>query len=426
MNELTVKPAFDPSAAKRREERGIVIAAMCKLHNQNGIWAVPSQSGGTKRYSVNPTCGTCDCPDFKEWGYKCKHLYAVEITVRRECNSDGTITETRSVTFTEKKTYKQNWPAYREVQINEKPRFRTLLHELCKGIPEPPLPKTGRHPVPLSDRLFSVCYKIYGGFSSHRFGGDLNDAVKLGFISRTIHPNKTNCFLESPSLTAPLKTLIVQTSLPLKSLESVFAADSTGFSTARHVRWFDEKYGTERSGRDWVKVHIASGVKTNVVTAAAIYGRDANDCPILPELVKKTKENFNIKDFCADKAYLSVENIEEVFAAGGTPLIPFKSNSTGGMGGLFERMFHFYQFRHSEFMERYHQRSNVETTVHMVKAKFGTYVRSRTDVALMNEVFGKLVCHNICCLIQSQCELGIEPVFWSDGERPILPLTAAI
>ena len=40
---------------------------------------------------------------------------------------------------------------------------------------------------------------------------------------------------------------------------------------------------------------------------------------------------------------------------------------------------------------------------------------------MKNEVLCKVLCHNLCCLIQSQCELGIEPVFWTTDD----PLTAA-
>lgn len=43
----------------------------------------------------------------------------------------------------------------------------------------------------------------------------------------------------------------------------------------------------------------------------------------------------------------------------------------------------------------------------MMKAKFGDSVRSKTDVAMRNEV----LCHNICCLISAIHELGIVPVF---------------
>jgi hypothetical protein len=33
---------------------------------------------------------------------------------------------------------------------------------------------------------------------------------------------------------------------------------------------------------------------------------------------------------------------------------------------------------------------------------------------MKNEVLAKLVCHNLCCLILSQLELGIEAEFWQD------------
>jgi hypothetical protein len=44
-----------------------------------------------------------------------------------------------------------------------------------------------------------------------------------------------------------------------------------------------------------------------------------------------------------------------------------------------------------------------------MKAKFGTSMRSKTETAQMNELLCKVLCHNICVLIQSMYELGIEP-----------------
>jgi hypothetical protein len=36
----------------------------------------------------------------------------------------------------------------------------------------------------------------------------------------------------------------------------------------------------------WVKVHIMTGVLTNVVTAVEIGNKEAGDCPMFPPLVK--------------------------------------------------------------------------------------------------------------------------------------------
>ena len=48
-------------------------------------------------------------------------------------------------------------------------------------------------------------------------------------------------------------------------------------------------------------------------------------------------------------------------------------------------------------------------------------------MAMVNEVLCKALCHNLCVLIMSQCELGIEPVFWPEEakrENPdVLPMT---
>src|SRR5947208_2652467 len=112
-----------------REERGLIIAALCKLNRVGDEWLVPSQSSA-EIYKVNVQAQTCTCPDHKEAGHKCKHLYAVEITMKREVAPDGTVTDTQSITFTKKVTYKQDWPAYNAAQSVEKDRVQELLAEL--------------------------------------------------------------------------------------------------------------------------------------------------------------------------------------------------------------------------------------------------------------------------------------------------------
>ena len=64
----------------------------------------------------------------------------------------------------------------------------------------------------------------------------------------------------------------------------------------------------------------------------------------------------------------------------------------------------------------------------MVKAKFGGSVRSKTLVAQINEALTKILCHNICVLIQSVYELGVAPVFSGPEtfgtETPVVPKVA--
>ena len=112
---------------------------------------------------------------------------------------------------------------------------------------------------------------------------------------------------------------------------------------------------------------------------------------------------------------------------GGTLFAAFKSNTTGSVGGLFEKMFHYFQFQRDDFLAHYHKRSNVESTWSAVKRKFGDSVMSTSDVGMVNEALCKLLCHNLTCLIQEQETLGIVPVFWKNddaAERNALALTA--
>jgi transposase len=78
-------------------------------------------------------------------------------------------------------------------------------------------------------------------------------------------------------------------------------------------------------------------------------------------------------------------------------------------------VFYLYSFNQTRFMQSYHKRSNVETTFHMIKAKFGDHLRSKTRTAQINDAMCKVLTHNLCCLIQSIYELGIEPTFWEEA-----------
>lgn len=53
----------------------------------------------------------------------------------------------------------------------------------------------------------------------------------------------------------------------------------------------------------------------------------------------------------------------------------------------------------------------MESTVQMVKGKFGDSVRSKKWASQLNEVLCKVIAHNICVVIQEMHEQGITPLF---------------
>jgi transposase len=78
-------------------------------------------------------------------------------------------------------------------------------------------------------------------------------------------------------------------------------------------------------------------------------------------------------------------------------------------------MFFFYNYKREEFLSHYHKRSNVESAFQMIKSKFGERLRSKTTTALVNEALCKVLCHNLCVVIQSMYELNLTPEFCSEA-----------
>jgi transposase/transcriptional antiterminator Rof (Rho-off) len=412
-----------------REAKGREIADKARIVKSGNLWLVPSQSGGSK-YKVDATAQTCSCPDFEYTGAKCKHQFAVELTIKREVKTvtktkangttKTTVTETVKVT---RQTYAQEWPAYNKAQTQEKRLFQYLLNQLCQGVGSPAQHGAGQRRHSLEDMIFAMAFKVYSTVSGRRFMSDMRDAHGKGYTSKLPSYNSIFRYFEDEMLTPYLQMLIEESSLPLRSIEADFAVDSSGLSTCRFVQWVNAKYNDPQlmEKRNWIKLHLICGVKTNVVTAVEITDRYTNDSPMLKPLVDKTAlSGFAMAEVSADKAYLGGANLHTILRHGAMPYIPFKSNSVAQSGNtpkstLWTRMFHFYSFNQERFMLSYHKRSNVETTFHMIKSKFGDSLRSKTKTAQINEALCKVLCHNICCLIQSMYELNLKPKFWSEA-----------
>ena len=403
-----------------RKAKGTEIALLGHISKKGSVWLVPSQTrmGSKYKVTIDDKTQTCTCPDFVTNGGKCKHIHAV--IHRVEYPQANLVDSTPAPIEKKKKTYPQDWPNYNRAQTEEKTLFMRLLTGLCESISAEEPKRLGRPRIPLRDAAFLACYKVYAGSSTRRFMSDVGIAHRSGVISREPHFNTDINAMNDPRMTDVLMGFIDTTSLPVRDLERTFAADSSGFTSLKYDRWQDIKSSALKQQHTWEKVHVMCGVATHMVTAVVIKDKDASDTKQFPALLKKTAENFVMDEVYADKAYASITNYTECAELGVTPYIAFKSNHSGAGRGrsgkerfekggqLWARMFHMFQYHQEEFMAHYHQRSNVETVFSMIKKKFGSEVRSKTEIAMFNEVLCKIVCHNICCLISSMFELGLD------------------
>lgn len=311
-----------------------------------------------------------------------------------------------------KATYKQDWKNYTTAQNNEIILFDRLLMDLVKTVPEPPQ-QTGRPKLSLREIIFCAIKKVYSQLSSRRAYSLYKNAEERQHIDKAPNYNAINKVLNREDITPILHNLLTTSALPMKSVETTFATDSSGFSTSQFGQYAVEKYGPMRKHR-WVKAHILVGVKTNIIASARITKEQGGDCPQFAPMVTEAHENgFNIREISADMGYLSRDNYNLAETIGATAYIPFRKNVKGRARGsyMWKKMYHFFQFNKEEFLRHYHKRSNAETVFDMVKMKFGDKLKSKNPLAQQNELLCKFIAHNIVVLIHEMYELGIIPRF---------------
>jgi transposase len=373
-----------------------------------GLFTVQSQTG-IGRYKViwNGNKWICNCPDYTKHNKDCKHVLAVQFFLM------GYITIHGEETKETKIQYPQPWSQYNQAQMEEHDLFGFLLSELIKSVDEPEQ-YMGRPRLKLRDLIYCCIMKTYNKLPSRKTHHLFQDAMQKKYISYAPHSNAIPKTLLRPEISPDLYELVHLSSLPLAEIENNFAVDSSGFRCSSFGAYCEHAHGTRRT-HNWLKVHICTGVKSNIITDVIITDEYKADSPQLKKLLLNTSKYFNIDEVSADLAYSSRKNLEIIDKLGGTPYIPFKKNATGKARGsaLWKKTFHYFQLHREEFDKSYHQRSNVESTFHSIKSKLGENIQSRNRIAQENEMLCKIISYNLRVVINSIFKLGITPAFFN-------------
>lgn len=296
-----------------------------------------------------------------------------------------------------------DWKAYNKSQTNEKRLFMKFLNDLTKlidgGIT---YAGRGRKPQLSSHMVFCMCTKVYECFSARRLISDLEMCKKAGYIQHVPHFNSVLRYFHSQNITKHLKYLLRLSALPLAQLENKFAVDASGIGERIYTpRWSTVRQKCEQH-RKYKKIHCICGVHSNVIASCIVTEGNKADSPYFQKLVQEAAENFQMEEVSADMGYLSRDNLKFADDLGISPYIPFKKNTKGNAKGamIWHKMYKFFKEHPEEFGKHYHLRSNSETVFFQVKKKFGDFVNAKEETAQTNEILCKIICHNICMLIQ--------------------------
>ena len=147
---------------------------------------------------------------------------------------------------------------YNAAQESESQHSMRLLWDLAQTVEQEPQ-GLGRKRTDLQKVIYGIIHRVYTAKSGRRSFSDLKvaaDIMGLGEIPS--RPTLTR-YLEDPSLTPILIDLVATSAVPVSTLETGFAADSTAFGTGiRDEQWADAKWGNAASrraftGSTWTK-----------------------------------------------------------------------------------------------------------------------------------------------------------------------------
>lgn len=311
--------------------------------------------------------------------------------------------------FGEKRTYPQpNWSLYEKACSQEKLMFFRILKDAMnylnigyeyKG--------NGRPGVDYADIVKAMCIKSYHNYSSWRAESELKIAQAMGVIDEIPRRSTLLKYMQDPKVTSILHQLYKTIAQPLATIELYFAADATGISNKYgNTRWMKIRHTPEEETRrrEFSKLHIISGCKTNIIAAVRVTKGHAHESPYFKPLLDDTAKIFTVKEVMADAGYLSRDNVKAVSKLEATPFIWGKKGvriTTTGKGTAWNSMLYFWHEEQMFFAQHYHQRSNVESTFSALKRKFGDFCRCKKAGSQENEILAKIVCFNASVLSEA-------------------------
>ncbi len=288
--------------------------------------------------------------------------------------------------YGESKSYPQDWPMYERAMGQEKLMFFRILKDAVDTLDiDYEYKGNGRPPVYYADIIKAMCIKGFSGYSSWRAESELKIARAMGIIEEVPKRSTLNKYMQDPMITKQLHKLYKIIAEPLAEIEVYFAADATGISNAYgNTRWMNVRHTKEelKRRREYNKLHIIAGCKTNVICSAKITKGTEHESPHFKALLDDTAKIFHVKEVSADAGYLSKDNVRAITKHGAAPFIMGKKNvnvprrNTTSAWGSMLRLWKKHQMY---FAEHYHRRSNVESTFGALKRKYGDFCRCKKN-----------------------------------------------
>ena len=276
------------------------------------------------------------------------------------------------------------------------------LSQKEKDILEPPKDtQRGRKPIPFKERIFYLVDQVNTGKADLEYEGMMGEIVRQGYTSAPCRCTSLSKYANDSALPIFFDRLIEHSARAMNRYEHIFAIDATGFNCTTKNDYYAQKHHRKKES-DWCDTHVICGVNSNIITAATVHHKYTSDelDEVIP-LLEKTRRIFAIDYLLGDGGYMSEEKMEQVSSECSVRMVfPIKDNTLAYSPSRGVAWNENVRLNLSEIWnDIYHPRSNVETVFSSIKKRIGETVHAHGEIARINEVYCKLVVHNLYVLI---------------------------
>jgi hypothetical protein len=248
--------------------------------------------------------------------------------------------------------------------------FEYLLRYLCDNI-EQPIQTNGRPKLPLSDVIYASVLKVY---TNKSLRGAYSDISESKLIHVAPHYNSLSNYFRLSELASILDSLITLTASPLMPMESKFEHSVSSFSTTTYLPK-PKEYGAKPPQR-WIICSALVGVTTNLISSIETSSAYVGSPTEIPELLPKVR---------APRAH-KAEIPSSVLSMWNRLCSELSTNSS-----------------------RLSLKPSKVSAFTIIKTKFGGAVKSKDEVAQVNEILCKVLAHNLGVLAVQARYAGVYP-----------------
>ena len=284
-----------------------------------------------------------------------------------------------------------DWPTYNEGRRSEGRRYTEWLPKVADKAREIMCIPQGERDWCVSAILVSLVKSeedlSYWGLVKHfdKHPGDLERCELPRPYSRSLYQ------LRVSEIEPKIQQKIITWMAGDDAVHGTKVVDSSGYSIARYVDWYNAKYGKISVGL-FAKLHLIHTPHGRICAAMVTPGED-NDSPYLREMIGMMPPGSG--DVLCDSAYGGVENCNAIRDSGRRPIIDPKSDAIPHGFNAKAEMLRFRDEHPGTFYGILRTRNNIESVFSSMKERFGGVVRALKTHTQAVELLSMCICYNM-------------------------------